>query len=204
MNPVRRIIPERYRSYKIDAAGIAVCAVMALVFYWVTVQPLVQGRAAVAGQRRDLEAERTKIARVQAAAGGVQEQLARVQAALAASAIKLEPAAHINKRVVGLTQFFSDRGLEVDDVQTGAVHSGPQYDLVPITVVGRGPYKECISFFHGLPAAFPDMSVVRIELSGVPGPAAPEKFQFEFLWYAAPGKPAVACDAPSAPREATR
>lgn len=201
---MRRIIPERYRSYQIDAAGIGVCAVVSLVFYWVTIGPLVQGRAIVAGQRRDLEAERTRIARVQAAAAGVQEQLAHVQAALAASTIKLEPAAHVNKRVVGLTQFFSDCGLEVDDVQTGAVRSGPQYDLVPITVVGQGPYKECISFFHGLPAAFPDTSVVRIELSGTPGPAAPEKFQFEFLWYAAPGKPTVALDVPSAPRGTIR
>ncbi len=87
-------------------------------------------------------------------------------------------------------------------MQTGAVHSGLQYDLVPITVVGRGPYKECINFFHGLPGAFPDMSLIRIELSGVPGPAAPEKFQFEFLWYAAPGKPAVVFDGPSVPGEA--
>lgn len=201
---MRRIIPERYRLYQIDAAGIGVCAVVSLVFYWVAIQPVIQSRATVAGQRRDLEAKLTKIARVQTATAGVQEQLAHVQAALAASVIKLESAAHVNKRVVGLTQFFSDCGLEVDDVQTGAVRSGPQYDLVPITVVGQGPYKECIRFFHGLVAAFPDMSAVRIELSGTPGPAAPEKFQFEFLWYAAPGKPAVALDVPSAPRETVR
>jgi len=178
--------------------------VLSLVFYWVTIEPLVQGRAIVAGQRRDLAAEQTRITRVQTATAGVHEQLARVRAALAASTIRLEPAAHVNTRVVGLTQFFSDCGLEVDDVQTGAVRSGPQYDLVPITVVGRGPYNECISFFHGLVAAFPDMSAVRIELSGTPGPAAPEKFQFEFLWYAAPGKPAVALDTPSTPRETVR
>jgi len=204
MNPVRRILPERYKSYEIDAAGIGVYVAASLVFYWMTIQPLVQSRAIVAGQRRDLEAEQTRIARLKTAAAGVHEQLARAQSALAAGAVKLEPAAHINKRVVGLTQFFSDCGLEVDDVQTGAVHSGSQYDLVPITVVGRGPYKECISFFHGLPDAFPDMSVIRIELSGIPGPAAPEKFRFEFLWYAAPGKPTVARDVPCVPRETIR
>lgn len=204
MNPVRRIIPERYKSYKIDVAGIGVCAAASLVFYWMTVQPLVQSRAIVAGQRRDLEAEQTRIARLKTAAAGVREQLVRVQSALAASDVKLEPAAHINKRVVGLTRLFSDCGLEVDDVQTGAVHSGSQYDLVPITVIGHGPYGECIRFFHGLPDAFPDMSVIRIELFGTPGPAAPEKFQLEFLWYAAPGKPTVARDAQSVPRETIR
>ncbi len=68
------MIPERYKSYKIDAAGIGVCAAASLVFYWVTIQPLVQSRAIVAGQRSDLEAEQTKIARLTAAAGGVQEQ----------------------------------------------------------------------------------------------------------------------------------
>jgi Tfp pilus assembly protein PilO len=201
---VRRIIPEQYRLYATDAAGIGVCAVVSLVFYWVGIAPVMQSRSTAAGQRRDLEAALTKIARVQTATAGVRQQLAHVQGALAASAIKLEPAAHVNKRVVGLTQFFSGSGLEVDDVQTGAVRSGPQYDLVPITVVGQGPYKECIRFFHGLVAAFPDVSVVRIELSGTPPPPVPEKFQFEFLWYAAPGKPAVALDAPSAPRETIR
>jgi hypothetical protein len=189
---VRRVIPERYGLLKIDAIGIGLCAAASLAFYWVTVQPCLQRQSFAAEQRRELTSRQDKVVELNAAAARVQERLAGAQADLAAGPVQLESAAHINKRVAGLTQFFSDCELDVDDVQTGQVYNGVQYNLVPITVLGRGAYGLSVKFFHGLRTMFPDMGVARIELSRNPGKNAERgAFQFDLLWYAAPDRSAV-------------
>jgi hypothetical protein len=197
-NAVHRVLPERYSLLKIDAAGIGLCVAASLVFYWATVEPLLQRQSLAAEQWRDLKNRQDKVAELKTAAAKVHERTTGVQAELAASAIQLEPAVHINKRVAGLTQFFSDCALDVDNVQTGRVYNGLQYDLVPITILGRGPYAQCVTFFRGLRSTFPDMSVARIEFSCAPGPTVkPATFQFDLLWYAAPNRGAVAQGAAS-------
>lgn len=187
------MIPERYSFLKIDAAGVGLCAAASLLFYWLTIQPFLDGQSLATEQRRELKTRQDKVVELKAAIAKVHERVTAVQADLAASSIQLEPAAHINRRVAGLTQFFSDCELDVDDVQTGRLYNGLQYDLVPITVLGRGPYGQCVRFFRGLRSKFPDMSVARIELSGsVEKKAEQRTFQFDLLWYAAPDPGAVA------------
>lgn len=189
---MHRAIPERLNLLKIDAAGLGVCVAASLLFYWATVQPFLEGRTLIAGQRRELVDRRDKVTELKAGAARLQERMTGVQDALATSAIKLEPAARINKRVAGLTQFFSDCELDVDDVQTGRVSNGVQYDLVPVTILGRGSYAQCVRFFRGLRVKFPDMNVARLEFSCVPGPTPRRAtFKFDLLWYAAPERPAV-------------
>ncbi len=86
-----------------------------------------------------------------------------------------------------MTEFFSSCEIHIDDVQTGRVSNGPQYDLVPITILGRSGHRQCVQLLHGLCAKYPDMSVMRIELSGNPAQSADSgKFRFELFWYAAP------------------
>jgi Tfp pilus assembly protein PilO len=192
---VHRVIPERYSLLKIDAAGIGLCMAASLLFYWVTIQPCLQGRSLAVEQRRELKTRQGKMDELKASTAKVQERLAAVQKDLEASAIRLEPASHINKRVAGLTQFFSDCELDVDNVQTGGVYHGQQYDLVPITVLGRGPYRQCVRFFRGLRSTFPDMSMARIELSQAAGQKVEAaSFQFDLLWYAAPGRGSIVQD----------
>jgi len=181
------MFPERYSRLKIDAAGVGLCAAASLLFYWLTIQPFLQGQSLAAEQRNELKARQGKTAEFKAAIADVRARVTAVQTDLAASSIQLEPAAHINRRVAGLTQLFSDCELDVDDVQTGRLYNGVQYDLVPITVLGRGPYGQCVKFFRGLRSQFPDMSIARIELSGNVAKKAEEgTFQFDLLWYAAP------------------
>lgn len=200
---MHRVIPKRYSLLKIDAAGIGLCVAASLVFYWATIQPFLQRQSLAAEQRRELQTRQDKAVELKAAAARVQERVTAVQGELVANSIKLEPAAHINKRVAGLTQFFADCGLDVDDVQTGRVYNGLQYDLVPITILGRGPYGQCVRFFRGLRSTFADMSVARLEFSGNPGPTAkPATFQFDLLWYSAPDRGSVVQDTAGGARNA--
>jgi len=195
---VNRAISERFALLRIDAAGIGLCAAASLVFYWAVIQPFLQRQTLVAEQQRELKSRQDKVVEINAATTEVRERVAHMQGDLAASSVRLESAAYINKRVAGLTQFFSDCELDVDDVQTGQVYNGVQYNLVPITVLGRGGYGQCVQFFRGLRSTFPDMGVARIELSRHPGQNAERgAFQFDLLWYAAPDRPSVVQNAES-------
>ncbi len=171
----------------IDAAGIGAFLLASLLGYATLVHPLLQQRAAAAGMQREVESRQQKARESEAAVAATKERLTAARQELAASAVQLEPATHINKRIAGVTEFFSRCELHIDDVQTGRVSSGPQYDLVPITILGRGGYRQCVQLLHGLCSKYPDMSVMRLELSGNPAqPADSGTFRFELFWYAAP------------------
>jgi len=173
----------------LDVAGVGFCLVLSLVCYLTTVGPVVRQRSATAALRREMRTQQDKSAKLKTATARTKEHLRAVQQDLAATAIQLDAAVHLNRRVARLTQFLSECGLQVDDVQTGRIGSTSRYDLVPITLVGRGAYRQCVTLLHGLSATFPDMSVMRIELAGNPAqPAEPDRFQLEMFWYAAPSR----------------
>jgi Tfp pilus assembly protein PilO len=174
---------------RLDLAGTGVCLVLSLVCYLTTVGPVVRQRSATAALRREMQAQQEKAVKLKTTMGTTKERLHAVQQDLAATAVQLDAAVHLNRRIAGLTRFLSACGLQIDDMQTGRVGSTSRYDLVPITIVGRGTYRQCVQLLHGLCATFPDMSVMRIELAGNPAQASePDKFQIEMFWYAAPSR----------------
>ncbi len=167
--------------------GSACASLASAVGYAALVGPYLQQRSAAANLSGEMETRQKKVKELDAAVDVAKDRLTAAQQQLTAGAIQLESAAHVNKRIAGVTEFFAGCDLHVDDVQTGRVSNGPQYDLVPITIVGRGAYPQCAKLLHGLCAKYPDMSVMRIDLSGSPSERAEtEKFRFELFWYAAP------------------
>jgi hypothetical protein len=173
-------VPKQSRLFWIDAAGIGVCVLASVAGYMALVNPFLQTRSAATDLCREMETRQKKVAELESSVATVKDRLDVAQQQLAAGAIQLESAAHINKRIAGVTEFLSSCDLHVDDVQTGRVSSGL-----------RGAYPQCVKLLHGLCSKYPDMSVMRIELAGSPTERAEtEKFRFELFWYAAPGKPA--------------
>ncbi len=171
----------------IDAAGIGVCLLASWVGYMTLVQPLLRQHAAAAGMQREIQTCRQKAEELEAAVAAARERLTVARQELADGALQLEPAAHVNRRIAGVTEFFSQCELHIDDVQTGRVSNGLQYDLVPITLLGRGGHRQCVRLLHGLCAKYPDMSIMRLELSGNPAePGDSGKFRLELFWYTAP------------------
>jgi Tfp pilus assembly protein PilO len=171
----------------IDGAGMGACVLASLMGYTTLVQPLLQERAAAAAMQRERESRQQKACELESAIVAAKERLTAARQQLAASAIQLEPATGLNRRIADLTEFFSRHELRVDDVRTGRASNGLQYDLVPITILGRGGHQQCAQLLHGLCAKYPDMSVMRLELSGNPAVSADSgTFRFELFWYAAP------------------
>jgi len=156
------------------------------VAYLVGIRPLIEQRSLLAGQRQKLAVQRAESSKLEASMSTLKEQSVVVQEELAQSEIELESADQINRRIAELTTLLGDCTLELDDVQTGNIFTGPKCDLVPISMAGRGGYKQCAAFLHKLCRTFPDVSVARFDLSG--NPAKPKElgtFRFELLWYAA-------------------
>ena len=175
---------------RIDAAGLGVCGVATLLCYVLMIGPALRRQATAAEERGQTQTQQEKAAGLKDALAKVQEHLTTVRQEQAASATQLDSATHINRRIAGLTEYFSTCGLQVDDVQTGRISSNIRYDQVPITIVGRGAYRQCVKFFQGLCAIGPDMSVMRIDLTGNPvQPAEPQKFRLDLFWYTAPSNP---------------
>jgi Tfp pilus assembly protein PilO len=175
---------------RIDGAALGLCALASLLWYVTTVRPLVEQRSVTARLRQEMQGQQEKGTELREGLVKVKERLVAVRREQAAGAMQLDSAARINQRIAELTQFLAECNLQVDDVQTGRASSNIRYNLIPITIVGRGPYRECVKLLHGLCAKCPDMSVMRIDLSGNPAqPAGPETFRLELFWYAAPGSP---------------
>lgn len=180
----------QYSQHRIDAAGIGICLLASLLWYVSAACPFMKQRAVTAKVRREMQTQEEKALELKQATAKVKERLAAVRQEQAGNTIQLDLATHINKRVAGLTQLLSECRLQVDDVQTGRVSSNPRYDLVPISLMGKGCYTECVRFLQGLCLECPDMSLIRIEVSGNPAqPAEPQKFRFDLFWYAAPSRP---------------
>jgi len=182
---VHRITLKKLGLFHIDAAGVMVCVLASLAFYAVTVRPFLERRSAVAQRRRELKDLAGKASELEAALAQAQDRLAAVKSDLAASTVTLDSTAHINTRIAGLAAFFADCELEVDDIRTGQVCRGLHCDVVAMTIVGRGSYDRYGRFLRRLCSAFPDMSVIKIELTGNPARASEsETFRFELFWYA--------------------
>lgn len=173
---------------RIDVAGAAILILVSLTGYLTTVAPFFEQRAITAALRSEVQAQQDKASELKAAIAAVKERLQAVRLEMGTGSVRLDSTTHVNRRIAGLTKSLSECELDVDDVKTGPICSSPRYDLVLITVMGRGAYRQCVEFLHGLCSTFRDMSVIQIELSGNPAQSEEaERFRFDLFWYAAPG-----------------
>lgn len=183
---------------QIDIACMLICTAASLVTYFTVLKPLIEQRFFLASQRRDLAVQRQESSRLGVSMRTLDNQLVVVKEKLTNSQIKLESSDRINRRIADLTALFNDSALEVDDVQTGNISVGSKYDLVPISIAGRGGYKQCVVFLDKLHQTFADISVAGFELEGPPFLLSREstgakpksanvagKFNFKLFWHTA-------------------
>lgn len=183
---MHRLRGKQQGVWPIDALGLFICAGASVAFYLLTLAPLARQRRVQAQQVIELETRREEVAALEISIARGRERLAEIRQESQGRSIHLDAATEINKRIAGLTEFFSTLDLTVDDIQTGTLCPGPDCSVVPVSVVGRGDFVGSARFLRGLSATFPDMSVTRIDLQGAPAPRAPRRFRFDLFWYAAP------------------
>ncbi len=184
---MRRSDAKRWSCWRSDAAGILFCIGISLVAYLAVLRPLMRQRTAVAQQWDELEVQRRKASQLEAVDSAHKKHLAAVRQSLTESGIILRPAGYINRQIAALTKLSNNCGLTVDDIQVGKIHRGTRYNIVPISLSGRGDYKKCAAFLRELSEAFPDTGAACFEMSGTPKqPDQDGQFRFDLFWYAAP------------------
>ena len=173
--------------WQIDAIGAALCLVASLAVYFTVLHPIFKQRSFLAGQRDELAVRREESSGLSASMLTLDNQLTAVKKELAESNIRLKSSDRTNQRLAALTALFTDCSLAVDDIQAGKISNSLMWDLVPISIAGRGEYSQCIAFLHQLRRTFADMSVARFRLEGNPAKSDESgRFRFQFIWYTTP------------------
>ena len=172
---------------QIDALGAVICLVASLAVYFTVLNPIIKQRSFLADQRDELVVKHGDSSRLSALSLTLGDQLTKVQEELANHKIRLESSERTNQRLAALTALFTDCALAVDDIQAGKISAGPMWDLVPISIAGRGQYSKCIACLDTLRRTFADMNMARFRLEGNPVKSdEPGRFRFQLLWHTTP------------------
>ena len=177
----------RMKPWQIDLPALLVICLVSAGTYFALLRPVSDRCADFADKESLLVKQRRKASQLKAASLVKRENLASLQDSLADGRIKLQPTDNLNRQVAQIAGLLDGCGLETDDIQPGKKISGcGRYNIVPITLTGRGGYKNCASFFRKLSQTFPDTGASSFEISGSPGqPGADSRFRLELRWYTA-------------------
>jgi Tfp pilus assembly protein PilO len=183
-----------WKFWRIDAAGIVVCAGFTALVYFAGLEPLWERYNEFTQQQTDVELKRQHTTLSAASLASMHRKLGVLQQELTDTPAKLKPAGMINNRIAELTDLASRSSIKIEDIAPGQPAHAKRFDVVPIKVAGNGTYRTCAQFIHNLRKTFPDTGVASFSLSGNPSdPTEPAKFQFDLEWFAAPSP------APTAP-----
>lgn len=175
----------KWRCWQIDAVGVAACVALTLGLVLGGFRPMARRQEESRAQQEQLGEERTQLAKMNAALAASQRQLEDVQRVLARCRLRLESTAGMNHRLAGISAFAADVGLKVNEIQPGQATPGTYYHTVPIHLTGNGTYRQCTVFLHRLREQFPDTSVLWVELMGSGAePSGMGLFRIDLQWHA--------------------
>jgi Tfp pilus assembly protein PilO len=178
---------ERWRWWRIDAAGLFVCAALTVFVYATSLHPILVRQVDAVQQAIELDNNKSESENVLSSLTELKRSLANIEQKLAESPLRLHPVTAVNQRIAAITGFADKSGLQINKIQPAAPIAGTHYDTVPIHLAGLGNYQKVAAFLHQLHSAFPDMGVIAFDLTGKPAdPKQPAEFRFQLAWFAAP------------------
>jgi len=174
-------------AWPLHAAGALLCLALAAGAYFLGLRPLIDRSRTAARQQAQVQALRGQSNEMKKRSTEIQARHLQVQKSLAETAIRLQPASRINRRLAELTQLAIQHQLKVDEIQPGKVRNLSRHEVMPIQIRGNGSYVACVHFLHAMRTSFPDTGTSLIDLKGAPDrPAAASTFEFQLDWYTAP------------------
>lgn len=187
MTDPRRAMTDRLSLWQIDAIGLAVCALLAGVWYLAGVEPLSQARAARASLDASLAEKSAEADHVRSVKADTERLLASIRTQIQEDAVQLQSVDALTHRVADLTQLARGHALRLDEIKPGAAVSGSRFTVIPIRVTGGGTYVGCVAFLTTLHEKYPDVGLSSMDLRGEPDmPERGARFTFDLVWYAAP------------------
>jgi len=179
------------RWWRVDAVGAAVLLALAAAVYLCGYYPLMRSHREYRDKQAALSAQQEHSARLESTLLALQKRLAGVSRTLAASNLNLKPAANLNNQLTQISSLAAECGLAIGDVRTDQAVAETHSDAFPVRLAGKGAYRACTVFLSRLREAFPDTTVLAVDLTSDAGDVSGAgKFDFRLRWHAAP-KPVV-------------
>ncbi|MEM6855960.1 MAG: hypothetical protein AAF593_16270 [Planctomycetota bacterium] len=129
-------------------------------------------------------AERATAQQLEDQLGLLTQAMAERRAALDAMPLKLGNRQQLNLQIASLIQLAQAQGLEVLQLQPGETQPGEHYDLTGLRLEAIAGFPEHLAFLDALHAAFPDVSVVGLNLTSNARNANPRpRASFNLVWF---------------------
>ena len=173
--------------WRIDAAGLALCAFVSAVLYLMAVSPLLEQHAERQEKSAELQVRQDKSDQINSTVADLNGRLTARRRLLEEDRIRLQPADQLNQRLAVLTQLASQCLLSIHEIQPSPVQRTTRHEMVPIQLTGEGNWPACTRFLQHLHDQLPDTDVQSFELtSQFNNDDASARFRFHLLWYTSP------------------
>lgn len=187
-------------SWRTNAAGAAILLALTASLGVAPLWLLMENRQSVASQADALGAARQDHASGMSTLSATRSRLTRVQEDLAAGAIQLEPSSAVNHRLADLSKLATQCGLQVDELKPAEPMPGQHSQRVPVHMIARGSYRQCVTFLNRLRRRLPDTGAGSVELSGAPTePDGRISLRCVLWWHAMPDETTELSRAPPRP-----
>lgn len=132
------------------------------------------------------EVERTAAQQLENELGVLINVMAERREALDAMPLKLGDRRRLNRQIASLIELAQAQGLEVLQLQPGETTAGEHYDLTGLRLEAVAGFPEHLAYLDALHAAFPDVSVVGVELKSNVRDANPRpRAVLSLVWFTA-------------------
>ena len=149
----------------IDLGALGLLAVMSLVAYLLGVGPVIDRHRGFDLRKAELSARQSTARELSARVAQVASKITDLKQELSENAFKLQSADQINTQLARLATLTGACGLKLDQLRPDKSLNGSRYQTVPIYLVGRGSFPQCVKLLNRLQREFPDMSVASFEVS---------------------------------------
>ena len=187
--------PGSGRVHKIDAAFLAGLAAVGVGVLVLSGRPVVESKRHAASLTDELAVVYAEQDTAQQRAVALVNRVARLHAAIDASAVPLRSADEINEQVASLTNAASSSGLRLSEVRPGRSRDAADQTEQRIDMLGSGPFSGLVALLDELGDQFPDIRVrsLAITRQGTAKQSAglgPEtvRFAVEMVWFADPAE----------------
>jgi len=177
----------KWRLWRIDGIGAAICVAMTLATYFLAVRPRSRRHDVFAARQAEFNARQSESHQLSETARELERHKNSSAEQLQSGPLRLETPSETNRRLAKITDLANACGLKVNQIAPDALIVGARYGVVPIRLSGTGRYPTCVQFLRRLHEMFPDTAVAAIDLGATPNnPEDLATFKFNLEWYTAP------------------
>jgi len=179
--------PKDSTPWIIHAMGFVVLAALTGVAVLWSVNPILEARREALRRAAELSDAQHALQEKKATLTGLKRNLKSTRTALEATPVRLIPIAEVNRRLATLTELAANVGLNVEQIEPGAVRQAGLFSKMNIRVSATGSYPKCAAFVHSVRAQLKDTGVASFRVTRRSSATNVEAaFECELTWYAKP------------------